>query len=186
MHSLSIYQSTPDLEDNTLNDYVSQGNSIILSGKRGAVELTRIISNVEDHLLNMPLKIRKEKRAIIIACFGMKNANWKKAREIGKYVNSLPNRKDEFNSMPLYMIESEMRPPKQLAAPAPKLPKVDKDQMIKDHEKRIRDLEQEVKELKNEVDYRKEEVGDLRGWLDTNYKAGGSAGVYKKLGRTIH
>jgi len=185
MSSISIYQSTPDLEDNTLNDYVSQGNSIILSGKRGAVELTRIISNVEDHLLSMPLKVRKEKRAIIIACFGMKNANWKKAREIGKYVNSLPNRKDEFNDMPLYMIESEMRPPKQLAAPTSKPSKVDKDQMIKDHEKRIRDLERKVKELENEVDYRKEEVEDLRGWLDKNTRSG-SVAVYEKLGRTIH
>lgn len=186
MHSLSIYQPTTDLEDNTLNAYVSQGNNIILSGKRGAVELTRIISNIEDHLLNMPLKVRKEKRAIIIARFGMKNSNWKKAREIGKYVNSLPNRTDEFNDMPLYMIEEEMRPPKQLAAPTSKPPKVDKDQMIKDHEKRIRDLERKVKELENEVDYRKEEVGDLRGWLDVNYKSGGSAAVYKKLGRTLH
>jgi len=83
-------------------------------------------------------------------------------------------------------IADHMRPPKQLAAPAPKLPKVDKDQMIKDHEQRIRDLERKVKELENEVEYKQEEVGDLRKWLDTNYIPGGSVAVYKKLRRNIH
>lgn len=185
MHSLNIYQSATDLEDNTLNEYVSQGSNIILSGKRGAVELTRIISNIEDHLLNMPLKARKEKRAIIIACFGMKNSNWKKAREIGKYVNSLPSRTDEFNDMPLYMIEEEMRPPKQLAAPTPKPPKPDLNAELEQAKLRITRLEREVKDLKNEVDYRKEEVEDLRGWLDKNTRSG-STGVYEKLGRTLH
>ena len=57
------------------------------------------------------------------------------------------------NSRHLSM-DAVLKKPKQLAAPTPKLPKVDKDQMIRDHEKRIQDLERKVKELENEVDYR--------------------------------
>lgn len=181
MSSISIYQSVSDLNDSQLETLVSDCQNIISRGKRAAVELCIKMAETDDYLNTMKKKDKKVILSMIIDKLDVKSATFYKYANVGRHVKANPALQD----MSMDAIIAQMRPPKQLAAPTPKLPKVDKDQMIKDHEKRIRDLEQEVKDLKNEVDYRKEEVSDLREWLDKNTRSG-TAGVYEKLGRLLH
>lgn len=183
MSSISIYQSTSnsvsDLNDSTLETLVTECQSIMIKGREAAVDMCVNIAKQDAYLNTLPKKVKKEKVFMIINSLNVKeDAYWKYARAGREYIANPDSRHLSMDAV--------LKKPKQLAAPTPKPPKVDKDQMIKDHEKRIQELERKVKELENEVDYRKEEVGDLRGWLDVNYKSGGSAAVYKKLGRTLH
>jgi NifB/MoaA-like Fe-S oxidoreductase len=181
MSSISIYQSVTDLNDSQLETLVSDCQNIISRGKRAAVELCIKMAETDDYIKTLPKKNQKEKRLMIINHLDVLEKTYFKYARVGRHVKENPALQD----MSMDAIIAQMRPPKQLAAPTQKPPKVDKDQMIKDHEKRIRDLEHKVKELENEVDYRKEEVGDLRGWLDKNTRSG-SVGVYEKLGRMLH
>ena len=185
MSSISIYQSTSnsvtDLNDSTLETLVSDCQNIISRGKRAAVELCVKMAETDDYIKTLPKKNQKEKRLMIINHLDVLEKTYFKYARVGRHVKANP----ALQNMSMDAIIAQMRPPKQLAAPTPKPPKIDKDQMIKDHEKRIRDLERKVKELENEVDYRKEEISDVRGWLDKNTRSG-STGVYEKLGRTLH
>jgi hypothetical protein len=178
MSSISIYQSVTDLNDSTLETLVTECQSIMIKGREAAVDMCINIAKQDAYLNTLPKKVKKEKVFMIINSLKVKeDAYWKYARAGREYIANPDSRHLSMDAV--------LKKPKQLAAPTPKPPKVDKDQMIKDHEKRIRDLERKVKELENEVEYRKEEVGDLRGWLDKNTRSG-STGVYEKLGRTLH
>jgi len=182
MSSTSIYKSVTNLNDSQLEKLVSDCQNIISRGKRAAVELCIKMAETDDYLNTMKKKDKKVILSTVVDKLGVKQSAFYKYANIGRHVKTNPALQD----MSMKAITDHMKPPKQLAAPAPKLPKVDKDQMIKDHEQRIRDLERKVKELENEVEYKQEEVGDLRKWLDTNYIPGGSVAVYKKLRRNIH
>lgn len=181
MSSISIYQSVTDLNDFQLETLVSDCQNIISRGKRAAVELCIKMAETDDYIKTLPKKNQKEKRLMIINHLDVLEKTYFKYARVGRHVRANPALQD----MSMDAIIAQMRPPKQLAAPTSKPPKPDPMKELEQAKHRITKLEREVKDLKNEVDYLKEERDDVRGWLDKNTRSG-SAGVYEKLGRTLH
>jgi hypothetical protein len=179
MSSITIYQSTTDLNDPELEQLISECQTIMTRGQNAVVDMCISMAEQQEHIKKTyKKKDRAAVQLMVINYVNVQATTYFKYARAGRHYIANPDSRH-------LSMDAILKKPKQLAAPAPKPPKVDKDQMIREHEQRIQDLERRVRELENEVDYRKEEVRDVRDWLDANTRAG-SAGVYAKLGRTLH
>jgi len=187
--SLTIYSANLDLQSfitssHTIDQLKEYHQTAVQYGKKAQIAECCIIAKVDAYLQTLKPKQRKIESAKIFSQFDKSKRNFQMYSQIGRYI--IEKADTRLLEMNMDQIRKEISPPKQLAAPNPKPQKPDLSTELEQAKHRITKLEREVKDLKNEVDYLKEERDDVREWLDTNYKSGGSVAVYKKLGRTLH
>jgi len=151
----------------------------MVRGQEAVTELCMNIAQQDAYLNTLKKKDKKAKVVMVITLLNIKPSTWRKYSQVGRYYIDNPD------SRQLSMQSIQTKNAKQLAAPTSKPPKPDLSSELEQAKHRITKLEREVKDLKNEVDYLKEERDDVREWLDKNTKSK-SAGVYEKLGRTLH
>jgi hypothetical protein len=137
-----IYQSVSDLNDKTLESLLSKTHSAMTKGNEAMVEMCISMAEQQEHIKKTYKKAdRAAVQFMVMNYVNVQPTTYFKYARAGKYYIANPDSRH-------LSMDAVLKKPKQLAAPAPKLPKID--------------YQAEYKRLSEFIDYLRSKMGEDR------------------------